>query len=314
MNFKIAFAVVSGLGGAVAGMSAQAASLDATQLLQQYNLITIGDVYSTQEVEGNVYIGGNLDGSTMQADFVQGYEPDASLADVVILGDQNAILNLDASSASTVVIGGVKNSFVNNLGAGSLTVGSLPTATVLDSAEVFSTLTAASVSLAALTPTASYTETEQGYTFGAGIFSVSFDTLIKNELTFDLEAGETAIINVTGDAATFSKNFVGTDFALASQVIWNFASTTTLQLNSKLIGSVLAPNATVSGFSGSMEGSLFARTADITNGEIHYQGFSGALPSDSSGQPPVVPLPATLPLLAGGLGLMALVRRRRKSC
>ncbi|SOC09270.1 collagen-binding domain-containing protein [Rhodobacter maris] len=314
MNLKIVFAMVAGLGAAFAGVAGQAATLDAAQLLNQYNLISIGNVVAYQEVEGNVYIGGDLNGSTMQADFVQGVEPDPSLADVVILGDQNAILNLDSDAASTVVIGGSSNNWVNNLGAGSLTVGSLPAATVLDSSEVFATLTAASAALASLAPTATYTETEQGYIFGAGIFTVSLNDLTKNEITFALSAGETAIINVIGDVVSFSKNFVNTDYALASQVIWNFVNATVVELNSKLIGAVLAPTATVSGFSGSMEGSLFASSVNLTNGEIHYQGFTGTLPIVENNTPPAVPLPASLPLLFGGIGLTAFLRRNRKTC
>lgn len=41
---------------------ANASPVDATSLLNQYNLITSGDVTSTSEVEGNTLIGGNIDG------------------------------------------------------------------------------------------------------------------------------------------------------------------------------------------------------------------------------------------------------------
>lgn len=41
---------------------ANAGPVDTTSLLNQYNLITAGDVKSTSEVEGNALIGGNVDG------------------------------------------------------------------------------------------------------------------------------------------------------------------------------------------------------------------------------------------------------------
>ncbi|ODN67308.1 hypothetical protein A9E74_01035 [Methylophaga muralis] len=42
---------------------AQAGPVDATSLLNQYNLITSGNVTSTSEVEGNALIGGNVQGA-----------------------------------------------------------------------------------------------------------------------------------------------------------------------------------------------------------------------------------------------------------
>lgn len=294
----------------VGAVPAVATTMTASELLAQYNVITAGDLYSSQEIEGNAYIGGNLNGNTLQVDFVQGYEPNPALADLVVIGNQNAGVNLSASANSTVVIGGAKNNWINNLGGGSLTVGSLPAETVLDRDTVVRTLSAASGTLAGLASTATMTEGEQGYTFGAGVYNISAAMLAKNEIKLALAAGETAIINVSGLDVSFAKNFVGTSFALASQVVWNFYEATSLNLGAKLIGAVLAPNATVSNFSGSMEGSIFANSIFLTNGEVHQQGFTGTLPMDV--EVAAVPLPATLPLMFGALGGLALLRRRRR--
>lgn len=292
--------------------SAQAATLDAASLLAQYNLITRGDAYSSQEVEGAIYIGGNLNGSSSQAAFLAGARPDTGLADVVVRGDLNANLNLQPSNS--VVVGGALNGRVN--GTQDVTTGSLPADSVLDYDQVVGTLMAASADLAALDATATYTETEQGYVFGAGIYTIDLSRMGKNELRFDLAPGAVTILNVTGDAVYFQKNIIGTASSLGAQIIWNFYDASQVVLNSKLIGAVLAPEASVESFSGSTEGSVFANTIRQTNGEIHYQGFSATLPLASTTPDPEVPLPAVplpagLPLMIGALAMLGLVSRKR---
>ena len=294
--------LAGGIGLGLAG-AAQAASLNAVELLQQYNLITKGDVYSSQEVEGNVYIGGNLTGSTMQAGFVKSAVPDAGLANVVVLGNKDITLNLDP--AVTVVIGGTNTGFINNVPAANVTVGSLPSGLVLDKAEVVSALDGWSAALAALPSSGSYVTGEQGYTFGAGVYNISLDDLSKMEFKFDLGEGETIVFNVSGTDLSLQKNWPGVDYGLGQQVVWNFYEATAIAINSKLIGSVLAPYATLSGFSGSLEGSVYASAVNLTNGEIHL-----LQPDFGDPELPSVPVPAGFPLLLGGLGSLAALRRK----
>lgn len=281
---------------------AQAASLSAVELLQQYNLITKGDVYSTQEVEGNVYIGGNLTGSTLQAAFVKASVPDSGLANIVILGNNGVTMNINDRDV-TVVIGGTSTGTVNE--AGTVITGSTPAELVPDSDTVFSTLDQWSRDLSLLATTGTYTEGEQGYTFGAGVYNISLADLTKREFKYDLAEGETIVFNVSGTDLAIDKNWPGVPYELASQVVWNFYEAETVSINSKVIGSVLAPSATLSGFSGSLEGSVFALAVNLTNGEIHLQQ------PDFDVDTPVVPVPATLPLLICGIGALAALRRRK---
>lgn len=274
-------------------------------MLQQYNLITKGDVSSSQEVEGNVYIGGNLSGSTMQVGFVKGDVPDSNLAELVVLGDSTvSYLNLDPTI--DVVIGGTSSSKINT--PGTVTIGSTPSEQVLDSSYVFSTLDNWSDELASLQTTGTYTEGEQGYTFGAGVYNITLDQLSKHEFTYNLAEGETIVFNVAGENLSIQKNWPGltSEFSIAKQVVWNFYEAKTLNIDSKIVGSVLAPDATLSGFAGSLEGSVFAYAVNLANGEIHLQQ-----PEIASNDTPVVPVPATLPLLLGGIGAIAALRRRK---
>jgi PEP-CTERM putative exosortase interaction domain len=282
--------------------AAQAASLNAVELLQQYNLIVKGDMYSTQEVEGNVYIGGSLTGSTLQVALVEAPVPDAGLANLVILGDNEVTLNINNPDV-TVVIGGTNTGIINN--AGRVITGSAPADLVPDPGTVFSTLDQWSVDLSHLATTGTYAEGEQGYTFGAGVYNISLDDFRKMEFKYDLAEGETIVFNVSGTDLAIHKNWPGVPYELGRQVVWNFYEAENVSIDAKVIGSVLAPNATLSGFSGSLEGSVFALAVNLTNGEIHLQQPEFDIDT------PVVPVPATLPLLIGGLGALAALRRRK---
>ncbi len=302
--------------------AAQAATLSAADLLNNYAVITKGDYTSNIEVEGNVYIGGDTSGSV---NFDQGTfgDPEPNLADVVVLGTNQNQLKAKAGS-STVYIennqGFVENAdtvfFGTNTGTiqgvGS-TVNATPDSSILlDSNDVFATLDAASDDLQALTATSSFVEFDQGYTIGSGVHLVDFSALVKTEINFDLADGETAIINVSGSDVTSHLKFENNDAEVADQVIWNFFEADTVTLwGSKFSGSILAPDAFVTGFNGSTEGSVYANSVSQTSGEVHARGFIGTLPETGTLTP--VPLPAGLPLMLAGLGAFGFMARRRRS-
>lgn len=49
--------------------AAQAASLNAADVLRLSNAATAGDLVSSREIEGRTYVGGNLSGNTIQVGF-----------------------------------------------------------------------------------------------------------------------------------------------------------------------------------------------------------------------------------------------------
>jgi len=85
------------------------------------------------------------------------------------------------------------------------------------------------------------------------------------------------IINVAGD--TFSSNPSGGDFSalkpFADKIIWNFVDATSIQLISmNWIGSIIAPNADITGNSGMLLGQVFANSyaAHIQINELTFSG------------------------------------------
>lgn len=314
-----------------------ASTLDAEQVLQQFNLITSGDVVTQQEVEGHAFIGGNLTGNTAQFDFKHADVPNDALASVVVLGDNSAMIKGQKGvNGTTFVIEGTNTGFVETANAAyvgsnsgrvqnvDLVVtgvgGTLPSSDLVpDESEVLGVLSAASVALSKLDATDTPTVTGQGYSFSGGIYNIDetyFGAGWPYEFVLEPEAGETTIINVSGTSIKLQENFVNTPYETAQNVLWNFYEATELFLDRTIIGSVLAPTAEVS-VNASMEGTLFAQDVNLFGGEIHLQQFAGTLPGGSSVTDPgntvapsPVPVPAALPLLIAALGGLAFLRRK----
>jgi len=309
--------------------------------------VTIGDFNSTNEVEGRLVVGGDLTGNTIQTTFMpQTVNP---VQNVVVYGNVNMS---SLSGNGEMVIGGNASTGIEKNGAtlktfvggthtgldnfGSVTDGLAGDPSFLAKFPDidFAALVPYSAYLARLTgafwntpdnnnkqlvsaPNAVQSEGSNWLASKVTVLYTTLANLAGGGLSVSgLDDGETIIVNVSGKTGSYGMNGLGGATAFAKDILWNFYEAESISVSSALIGSVLAPKAAMSGFSGSMEGSVIAKSINLNNGELHYQPFRGDLPEMPSVNPPPpppapVPLPAGLPLLLAALGGLALVRRIR---
>lgn len=336
LKFALALSVMGG--------AAQAATLDDSiveDLLFTYNGASAGSFVANSETEGRLYVGGSLTGNQTQIEFkpLLGTGPI-----LTVKGSAQINFSIGTTSDNYIsgslagnpqVTGGanqnqtnifVGGAFGGNDNFGLVTTGPVAATEIANNSPTidFPSLVDYSAYLSTLTGAVLDTSDQnqirldklnnavqsEGSDWDAAlvtVYEVDLANLRSGTIFSDISStdAETIIVNVSGSSGTYGLNPAG-DFANddGQRIVWNFYEATMLSLGSKLIGSVLAPQANVSGFNGNLEGAVFAGSIDQTNGELHYQPFQGDLPSMP------VPLPAGLPLLAAGLAAFGLIRRR----
>lgn len=155
---------------------------------------------------------------------------------------------------------------------------------------------------------------------GVDIFNVdaSFFDGGNNWVLSGLTKGQTLIFNISGKDGGFNNGNIGFDPLSAYNVLFNFFEAETVDVKG-IIGSVLAPYATVKAGWGVINGQVIADTWDssVQVNSNHYfesieiPGFE-LVDTDPPGEHPSdVPEPATLALMmAGAAGVIAIRRRR----
>lgn len=276
-----------------------AGSLTLQETLGTFNLVTL-DYSGSQEVEGRAWIGNTLTNTTGQFGF-RAPDDGTGFAELSVDGDlEFSTINL-AGGADRVDISGSNTFSRANNGVLNTGVTTLPE---FD----FAAFEAQALNMGALPGATPDLSDQNNKKFGGGgVVTVAGSDLSTGGYSFDFGAESHMIINVTGTNVTFGMNPLGATKGQASRVVWNFFEATTLRVNAVIAGHIIAPFASASGFNGSTEGSVVAREVRLTNGELHQQEWTGTLPG---GTPTVVPLPAGVVLLIGGLGALAALRRR----
>lgn len=315
--------------------------LSAQQILEQFNLVALGDVTTASHVHGRSYVGGSLSGGEYANS--PGYIGASDYAGLTVAGSANKVTangggaviggsltgsTIQGGGTAAVLGSATGNSFNvaayvagsesgNNFNGGHLALAPA-TLVAADSTDFAATLGALSTSLSQLASTGG-SVTTNGYgraTFnavakdGLAVFDLTqIDTLVfsQSEFEFNLNGASTVIINVDEKNLKTSANFLADSAkTLAGSVIWNFYNATDILLDRQFGGSILATSASLKVANADIEGNVYVKTLAQT-GQIHAFEFTGDVPVGT------VPEPETLPLLLGGLALVAGFARRKRA-
>jgi len=328
------------LGSIVPGQAFAADTIVGIDALHEWNLIVLGDLTSSSEVEGRTFVGGDLKGNSSNYQTrtpppssratpgltvvgnVTGGTKNLNGGGATVGGNVTSGFNLNGGPQTVNAGGAVANTNVNqnivNSGLAS-TPGFLDSLRAQRDALVQS-LTELSTSLSSLASNAVANITGSRATFdaqpdanGLTVYSLTANDLSTfGEIDFSRNGADTVIVNVSGSSIGLHDNFLGNSDNLGANVIWNFAEASDLQLSTAWRGSILAPNAngTIGNY---IQGS--AVFGNLTqNGELHLGTYTGNYTPPTS-PPPVaaVPEPSSWAMMLLGFGALGSVIRRRRA-
>ena len=330
---------VAALGLSCLALPAQSAPLTALETLQQFNLITSGDVQSYSHVDGRSFIGGSLTGGDFM---LRGSGVPASAhAGLTVVGNAHNIRvngggvavggNLSAGNinqGAAYVGGNAQHSNFNggpayiggevvssNLNGGRTDTPPFALPSAFDPSSVMRDLAG---QLSRLDDTGGRIDLTHGKatfhasaaTNGVAVFDLgSNSTLFSlNEFAFDLGDADLVIFNVGGAEFDFGINFLGgSAHSIAQRVIWNFYEADAIRIEREFGGTVLAPFAHLTHFN-NIEGSVAVHSL-LQYGEIHLQPINAPHLPDPSTELRV-PEPTAGALLGLALLLGGIASRR----
>lgn len=290
---------------------ADPALIAGTDVLRTWNLVVLGDLTSSSEVEGRTFVGGDLNGNssnyqiqpipasstgtpglTVVGNVNGGAKNLNNGSGAIVGGNVTSGLNLNGAAQTVLVGGSISNTNVNN---NTVTAG-LATSNPSFSQDLGQQKSLIETSMNGLSHTMSTqaansqlaisgnrgTFNAQPDSSGVAVFNITAADLDKiGEIQFNLNGADTAIVNVSGSAVTLNDNFLGGTQNLGQHVIWNFPDAKNLSLTTAWGGSVLAPLADANTANYIQGSAVFGSLTQ--NGEMHigtYTGGYNPAPSD----------------------------------
>jgi choice-of-anchor A domain-containing protein len=284
-----------------------------------YNLILQNDLSTSSEIEGRALIRGNVTSSNT---IVFGAAlPSSPTVDAVSVAG-NITPGLTIQNGHNAVYGGTNSGFNLNGGGSAAMVNQATLLSEFDA--IYNQVIADSATFAGLAATGSFNGSDNNNklftaneTAGLNIINVNASYLTNGgEFDFSSAPNVPVVINVIGGgdlvitAKAGNKGAGLQGDALASMVLWNFNTASSIAFNSDgWVGSILAPYANITGTTGHLEGSLAAKSYGF-NGqgvELHNSLFAYTPPTVT---PPTNDVPAPAGLMLLSLGLLFMARRK----
>ncbi len=328
---------------------AQSKPITGVDALREWNLVVLGNLESSSEVEGRTFVGGNLSGNSsnygIRATTSPNGQPGLTVvgnvtgshknlnngSGAVIGGNVSSGFNLNGPNQTVKVGGTISNTNVNqnivisNLDASNPAFG---LGLQQSKTELKSSMGSLSFEMGTLKSNSQLTVQGNRGTFtaqpnaqGLAVFNITAADLDRiGEIQFNLNGADTAIVNVSGRSINLNDNFLGGTNNLGERVIWNFPEAETLSLSTAWGGSVLAPLADAETRNYIQGSAVFGNLKQ--NGELHIGTFKGGYTtsptgggssggdSSSGGGATPVPEPGMVGLF--GLGVAGLMLRRRR--
>lgn len=321
-------------------------------VLKTWNLVVLGDLTSSSEVEGRTFVGGNLNGNssnyqirtlptsstgtpglTVVGDVNGGHKNLNNGSGAIVGGNVNSGFNLNGPAQTVQVGGTISNTNVNQNTVNSGLANSTPgfTQNLQQQKSLIETsMKGLSYDLSQQTANSQLSISGNRGTFnatpnadGVAVFNISSDDLNKiGEIQFNLNGADTAIVNVSGASISLNDNFLGGTQNLGEHVIWNFPDATNLNASTAWGGSVLAPKASATTGNYIQGSAVFGSL--LQNGEMHVGTYAGNYTApttppttssggNTSGGGTQVPEPGMLGLTALALGGLLYMRRRKRA-
>lgn len=284
-------------------MASSSSLISGVDVLKTWNLVVLGNLNSSSEVEGRTFVGGNLTGNssnyniralpasptdtpglTVVGNVTGSHKNLNNGSGAVIGGNVNSGFNLNGSPQTVLVGGSISNTNVNSNTVKSGLSSSDPAFSQnLTQQKSLIETSMGNLSYSMSTETANSTLGISGNrgTFnskpnadGVAVFNISSGDLDKiGEIQFNLNGADTVVVNVSGPNINLNDNFLGGTNNLGEHVIWNFYEAKNLSLSTAWGGSVLAPNATASTSNYIQGSAVFGNLQQ--NGEFHIGTYTG---------------------------------------
>lgn len=289
---------------------AQNPTITGIDALREWNLVVLGNLDSSSEVEGRTFVGGNLTGNssnygtrattsangqpglTVVGNVNGGHKNLNNGSGAVVGGNVTSGFNLNGPS-QTVKVGGMirntnvnQNSVLSNLDASDPAFG---LGLQQQKADLKSSLASLSFDMGTLAANSQMSVQGNRGIFdaqpdaqGLAVFAITAADLDKiGEIQFNLGGADTAIVNVSGRTVNLNDNFLGGTANLGENLIWNFPDAEELRLTTAWGGSVLAPLADAETRNYIQGSAVFGNLKQ--NGEMHIGTFKGGYVTPPSG-------------------------------